>query len=39
MTTVVLAVLLLIRIILPLLLLITLGEWIHRHEASYWSRS
>ena len=39
MATIVFAVLLLIRIILPLILLIALGEWIRRREASHWSRS
>jgi hypothetical protein len=36
MSTVVLAVILLIRIILPLGLLIAFGEWVHRREANYW---
>lgn len=39
MTTIALAVLLLIRILLPLILLIVLGEWVRRREASYWTRS
>lgn len=39
MTTVTLVALLLIRILLPLLLLIGLGEWVHRREASYQTRS
>jgi hypothetical protein len=38
MSTIVLAIILLIRIILPLGLLIALGEWIHRREADYWLR-
>lgn len=36
MSTIVLAVILLIRIILPLILLLALGEWIRRREANYW---
>ena len=31
-------VILLIRLILPAVLLITLGEWVHRREANYWLR-
>ena len=38
MSTVVLTVLLLIRVILPLGVLIALGEWIRRREANYWLR-
>jgi hypothetical protein len=30
------ATILLIRLILPIVLLITLGEWVHRREANYW---
>ena len=37
--TIAFAVILLIRIILPLGLLLSLGEWIHRREAKYWLRS
>jgi hypothetical protein len=33
-----LAVILLIRIILPLALLLAIGEWAHRREANYWLR-
>jgi hypothetical protein len=29
---------LLIRLILPVALLLALGEWVHRREASYWLR-
>jgi hypothetical protein len=36
--TIAFAVILLIRIILPLGLLLSLGEWIHRREAKYWLR-
>lgn len=36
--TVALAVILLIRIILPLSLLLALGEWARRREANYWLR-
>jgi hypothetical protein len=36
--TIAFAVILLIRIILPLGLLLTLGEWVHRREANYWLR-
>jgi hypothetical protein len=36
MSTIVLAALLLIRVLLPLILLIAVGEWIHRREAGYW---
>lgn len=39
MSTIVLAILLLIRILVPLILLIALGEWVRRREASYWTRS
>ena len=36
--TIAFALILLIRIILPLVLLLALGEWVHRREASYWLR-
>ena len=36
--TIALAVILLIRIILPVTLLLALGEWAHRREANYWLR-
>lgn len=36
MSTIVLAVILLIRIIFPLALLLAFGEWVHRREANYW---
>jgi hypothetical protein len=38
MSTVALAVFLLIRVILPVSLLIAVGEWVRRREANYWSR-
>jgi hypothetical protein len=34
--TIAFVLILLIRIIVPLALLFTLGEWVHRHEAAYW---
>jgi hypothetical protein len=36
--TIALAVILLIRTILPLGLLLALGEWVQRREARYWLR-
>lgn len=39
MSTIALAVFLLIRVILPVIALIALGEWIHRRETSYWLKS
>ena len=36
--TIAFAVILLIRIILPVGLLLALGEWVHRREANYWLR-
>lgn len=36
--TIAFAVILLIRIILPVSLLLGLGEWVHRREANYWLR-
>jgi hypothetical protein len=36
--TIAFAVILLIRIILPLAVLLALGEWAHRREANYWLR-
>jgi hypothetical protein len=36
--TIALAVILLIRIILPVSLLLALGEWVRRREANYWLR-
>jgi hypothetical protein len=36
--TIAFAVILLIRIILPLSLLLALGEWARRREESYWLR-
>ena len=38
MSTVAIAVIFLIRMILPFGLLIALGEWMHRREANYWLR-
>ena len=38
MSTIVLATILLIRIILPFSILIGFGEWMHRREANYWLR-
>ena len=38
MSTVAIAVIFLIRMILPFGLLIALGEWMHRREADYWLR-
>lgn len=37
--TIAFAVILLIRIVLPVGLLLALGEWVHRREAKYWLRS
>jgi hypothetical protein len=36
--TIAFAVILLLRIILPLALLLALGEWVRRREANYWLR-
>ena len=36
MNTIALAVILLIRVILPFSILIAFGEWIRRREADYW---
>ena len=36
--TIALAVIFLIRIVLPLSLLLALGEWARRREANYWLR-
>jgi len=36
MNTIALVILFLIRIILPVSLLIAVGEWIRRREANYW---
>jgi hypothetical protein len=36
MDTIALAAILLIRVILPISVLLTLGEWIRRREANYW---
>jgi hypothetical protein len=36
MNSVALAVILLIRVILPFSMLVTLGEWVRRREANYW---
>ena len=36
--TIALALILLVRIILPFGLLLALGEWVHRREANYWLR-
>lgn len=38
MSTAILAIFVLIRVILPFSLLIALGEWIRRREAGYWLR-
>lgn len=39
MSTIALAVFLLIRVILPVIALIVFGEWIHRREVSYWLKN
>jgi hypothetical protein len=39
MNTIVLATILVIRLILPVSILIALGEWVRRREANYWSRN
>ena len=36
--TIAFAVILLIRIILPVCLLLALGEWVRQREANYWLR-
>lgn len=36
--TIAFVLILLIRIILPLVLLLALGEWVHRRETRYWVR-
>jgi hypothetical protein len=36
MSTIALAAILLIRVVLPVSALLALGEWIHRREARYW---
>lgn len=37
MSTIALAAILLIRVVLPVGLLLALGEWIRRRETNYWS--
>ena len=39
MSTIALAVFLMIRVILPVIALIAFGEWIRRREASYWLKN
>ena len=39
MSTIALVVFLLIRVILPVIVLIALGEWVRRREADYWLRN
>jgi hypothetical protein len=39
MSTIVIAVVLLIRVILPVSALIALGEWVRRREEKYWLHS
>lgn len=36
MDTIVLATILLIRVIIPISVLLALGEWLRRREANYW---
>jgi hypothetical protein len=36
--TIAFVLILLVRIILPLCLLLALGEWVRRREANYWNR-
>lgn len=38
MNTIALALILLIRVIVPVGVLIALGEWVRRREANYWLR-
>jgi hypothetical protein len=39
MNTIAFAAILLIRLVLPVGILIALGEWVRRREANYWSHS
>ena len=36
MTSIALALLLLVRLVIPFTLLVTLGEWVRRREIKYW---
>jgi hypothetical protein len=36
--TIAFALILLIRVVLPLVVLLALGEWVRRREANYWLR-
>jgi hypothetical protein len=36
--TIVFVLIFLIRIVLPVALLLAVGEWVHRREADYWLR-
>jgi len=38
MNTIAIAILLLIRVIIPVAILVSVGEWVRKHEANYWSR-
>jgi hypothetical protein len=38
MNTIVLAVILMLRVVIPLLILLSIGEWIRRRDANYWTR-
>lgn len=38
MNAIALALLFLIRVLMPVSLLIALGEWVHRRETNYWLR-
>jgi hypothetical protein len=38
MNAIALTILLVIRVLVPLAILLTLGEWVHSHEKDYWLR-
>jgi hypothetical protein len=38
MNTIAIALLFLVRVLAPVALLISLGEWVRRHEKNYWLR-
>jgi hypothetical protein len=38
MTTIALTIILIVRVLVPLAILLTLGEWVRRREKNYWLR-
>jgi len=38
MNTIALLIILIVRVLVPVIVLLTIGEWVKRHEKNYWLR-